>query len=200
MFRCPWSLICMSTAALWLTARTSPRLKATLTKPSFLTLCLPSTRTNTFAQTVELFLAGSETESAAESVNSVYDEWIGMWIDRDIDGFTAAHPKDEAAMTEDELNSKLFGERDDNMSAYVKNLLDAQDGTTSLVVVGAGRMIGETGIVQQLLDAGYTVAPRPRGVSSSKNRSRQQDYLLPASVFNLPYLFLSIYFFWKTVI
>ena len=61
----------------------------------------------------------------------------------------------------DELNSKLFGERDDNMSAYVKNLLDAQDGTTSLVVVGAGHMIGETGIVQQLLDAGYTVAPVP---------------------------------------
>ena len=112
-------------------------------------------------QTVELFLTGSETESAAESVNSVYDEWIGMWIDRDIDGFTAAYPKDEAAMTEDELNSKLFGERDDNMSAYVKNLLDAQDGTTSLVVVGAGHMIGETGIVQQLLDAGYTVAPVP---------------------------------------
>ena len=112
-------------------------------------------------QAVELFLAGSETESAAESVNSVYDEWIGMWIDRDIDGFTAAYPKDEAAMTEDELNSKLFGERDDNMSAYVKNLLDAQDGTTSLVVVGAGHMIGETGIVQQLLDAGYTVAPVP---------------------------------------
>lgn len=111
-------------------------------------------------QSVELFTAGTDTDPE-ESVDSVYDEWISMWIDRDIEGFITAYPKDDAAMSEDELNSKLFGERDDNMSAYVKNLLDTQNSGTTLIVVGAGHMIGETGIVQQLLDAGYTVAPVP---------------------------------------
>ena len=57
----------------------------------------------------------------------------------------------------DELNVKLFTERDPNMIRYAADYLSQGTGNTGILVVGAGHMIGETGVVQGLIDLGYTV-------------------------------------------
>lgn len=109
-------------------------------------------------QSVEVFEQSKAEAGVAGEVDAAYDELIGYWIGRDIDGFAKAYDKDAMSEVEDELNDRLFGERDDHMSAYVKEILDSGEKGTTLIVVGAGHMVGKTGIVNQLLEAGYTVA------------------------------------------
>ncbi len=109
-------------------------------------------------QSVEAFEQSKNGDEDTDEMGAAYDELIGFWIGRDIDGFTQVYDKDAMGEVEDELTAKLFGERDDHMSAYVKEILDSGEKGTTLIVVGAGHMVGETGIVKQLLDAGYTVA------------------------------------------
>ena len=63
--------------------------------------------------------------------------------------------------TTDELNSKLFEGRDPNMIAWADNYLKQEGDHTGLMTVGAGHMIGKTGVVQGLKDLGYTVEVVP---------------------------------------
>ena len=86
-----------------------------------------------------------------------YDLWTSQWAAGDVEGFAQSYDKDAYIGTGDELMIKMFEERDANMGQYVRDILDSGEQGTTLVAVGAGHMIGETGIVQQLLDAGYSV-------------------------------------------
>ena len=61
----------------------------------------------------------------------------------------------------DELNSKLFTDRDPGMIQYAADYLSQEGSHTGLMVVGAGHMVGDTGIVQGLIDQGYTVGVVP---------------------------------------
>ena len=63
--------------------------------------------------------------------------------------------------TTDELNSKLFEGRDPNMIAWADRYLKQDGAHTGLMTVGAGHMIGKTGVVQGLKDLGYTVEVVP---------------------------------------
>ena len=99
----------------------------------------------------------AQSGGAAEEPEDPYALWAAQFAAGDIDGFSQSYDKDAYIGTGDELMTKLFDERDDNMTAYVRQLLDSGEKATTLVAVGAGHMIGETGIVQQLLDAGYNV-------------------------------------------
>lgn len=87
--------------------------------------------------------------------------WMDQWKDRDTQGFAQSYPKDEAINGGDELESKLFTDRDPGMIAYADAYLKQTGGHTGLLVVGAGHMIGSTGIVQGLADLGYTVEVVP---------------------------------------
>ena len=87
--------------------------------------------------------------------------WMGQWKARDVEGFTQAYPKDEIIHSDDELNSRLFTDRDPGMIRYAADYLEENGATTGLLVVGAGHMVGETGIVQGLIDLGYDVQVVP---------------------------------------
>ena len=63
--------------------------------------------------------------------------------------------------TTDELNAKLFEGRDPNMIAWADRYLKQSGSHTGLMTVGAGHMIGKTGVVQGLRDLGYTVEAVP---------------------------------------
>jgi len=103
-----------------------------------------------------------ESIAALEAQNAAVDEWMEQWKARDIQGFADSYPKD-AMMADgsDELNRKLFEGRDPNMAAWADRYLKQPGSHTGLMTVGAGHMIGSTGIVQSLRDLGYTVEVMP---------------------------------------
>ena len=78
-----------------------------------------------------------------------------------MEGFAKAYPKDEIINGADELEGKLFTDRDPGMIAYAADYLEQGGSHTGLLVVGAGHMIGSSGIVQGLKDLGYTVEVVP---------------------------------------
>ena len=88
--------------------------------------------------------------------------WMDQWKTRDVEGFAKSYPKDEIINGADELESKLFTDRDPGMIAYAENYLEQGGSHTGLLVVGAGHMIGSGGIVQGLRDLGYTVEVVPK--------------------------------------
>jgi len=103
-----------------------------------------------------------ESLDALEAQNAAVDEWMDQWKARDVDGFAKSYPKDEMmAADSDELNRKLFEGRDPNMVSWADNYLKQSGSHTGLMTVGAGHMIGSTGIVQRLRDLGYTVEVVP---------------------------------------
>lgn len=99
----------------------------------------------------------ADTQAALEEEMAQIGIWMDQWKARDTQGFAQAYPKDEVINSDDELNSKLFTDRDPGMIAYADAYLKQNGAHTGLLVVGAGHMIGSGGIVQGLKDLGYTV-------------------------------------------
>ena len=100
-------------------------------------------------------------QDALEEEMEQIDLWMNQWKSRDVDGFSASFPKEETINGADELESKLFTDRDPGMIAYAADYLEQEGSHTGLLVVGAGHMIGSEGIVQGLKDLGYTVEVVP---------------------------------------
>lgn len=118
------------------------------------------------ASTLAMFQGDSEEidpeiKAAMEAELALAGTWMEQWKTRDVEGFETSYHKEEILTSEDELGSKLFTERDPGMIAYAKEYLAQAGSHTGLLVVGAGHMIGESGIVQGLIDLGYTVEVVP---------------------------------------
>lgn len=132
----------------------------------------PEYQENYLAMTLSMFQgAGAEDldeetkaalEAALEEQNAAVDRWMNQWKTRDVEHFSNDYPKDDIqSNTTDELNAKLFEGRDPHMIAWADNYLKQTGSHTGLMTVGAGHMIGKTGIVQGLRDLGYTVEVVP---------------------------------------
>ena len=101
-------------------------------------------------------------EAALKEQDDAIDRWMDQWKRRDIQAFAGDYPKDDIqGNTSDELSAKLFEGRDPNMIAWADRYLKQGGSHTGLLTVGAGHMIGKTGIVQGLRDLGYTVEAVP---------------------------------------
>ena len=104
----------------------------------------------------------AEYEAALKEQNEAVGRWMEQWKTRDTEAFANDYPKDVIqSNTSDELNSKLFEGRDPNMIAWADRYLKQDGAHTGLMTVGAGHMIGKTGVVQGLKDLGYTVEVVP---------------------------------------
>ena len=99
----------------------------------------------------EKVAAGEESPDVA-----LISQWVGYWKDRDLDSFADSYDKDGQLAGGNEMDV-LFTERDPNMIAYARDYLESGQPHTGIMVVGAGHMIGTTGIVQGLRELGYTV-------------------------------------------
>ena len=75
--------------------------------------------------------------------------------DRDPETFAAVYGKETVMDSGDELNVKLFTERDPGMIAA--EYLETEGENTFFLAVGAGHMVDPGGIVSGLRDLGYTV-------------------------------------------
>ena len=104
----------------------------------------------------------AEYEAALKEQNEAVGRWMEQWKTRDTEAFANDYPKDVIqSNTTDELNSKLFEGRDPNMIAWADRYLKQEGSHTGIMTVGAGHMIGKTGVVQGLKDLGYTVEVVP---------------------------------------
>ena len=104
----------------------------------------------------------AELEAALKEQYDAVDRWMEQWKTRDVEAFAKDYPKDDIqGDATNELNAKLFEGRDPNMIAWADRYLKQEGAHTGLMTVGAGHMIGKTGVVQGLKDLGYTVEVVP---------------------------------------
>ena len=98
-----------------------------------------------------------ETQEAIQAQMDQIGAMMDSWKARDAAKFDAVYGKDVILDSEDEFNRKLFTGRDPGMIQYAADYLNQTGSHTGLLVVGAGHMVGDTGVVQGLRDLGYTV-------------------------------------------
>lgn len=104
----------------------------------------------------------AELEAALKEQYDAVDRWMEQWKTRDVEAFVKDYPKDDIqGDATNELNAKLFEGRDPNMIAWADRYLKQEGSHTGIMTVGAGHMVGRTGVVQGLKDLGYTVEVVP---------------------------------------
>ena len=109
----------------------------------------------------EGMLNGEAADEAAQALAQAQQEQIAAmfdaWKDRDPDALAEVYDKEAILNSDDELNSKLFTERDPGMIAAAAEYLETEGENTFFLAVGAGHMVDPGGIVSGLKELGYTV-------------------------------------------
>ena len=82
---------------------------------------------------------------------------FAAWKDRDPEAFSKVYDKAAIINSTDELNSKLFTQRDPGMIEAAAGYLETEGSHTYFMAVGAGHMVDPGGIVSGLREMGYTV-------------------------------------------
>ena len=110
---------------------------------------------------LEGVLSGESAREEAQALAQAQQEQIAamfeVWKDRDPDALAAVYDKQDILESEDELNAKLFTQRDPGMIAAAADYLEAEGENTFFLAVGAGHMLDPGGIISGLRDMGYTV-------------------------------------------
>ena len=109
----------------------------------------------------EAALSGQEVSEDAQAMAQAQEAQIAEIFDarkdRDPETFAAVYGKETVMDSGDELNVKLFTERDPGMIAAAAEYLETEGENTFFLAVGAGHMVDPGGIVSGLRDLGYTV-------------------------------------------
>ena len=109
----------------------------------------------------EGMLNGEAADEAAQALAQAQQEQIAAmfdaWKSRDPDALAEVYGKEAILNSDDELNSKLFTERDPGMIAAAAEYLETEGENTFFLAVGAGHMVDPGGIVSGLKQLGYTV-------------------------------------------
>lgn len=95
-------------------------------------------------------------EAGETDSSDLLQEWLALWIDGDIDGFTESFNQATAGES-NELSDMLFGKRDQDMAAKVMEILNSNEKATYFLVVGAGHFINPENMIKVLESNGFTV-------------------------------------------
>ncbi len=96
-------------------------------------------------------------QAAAELQAQTLDAMMEAWKAGDAAALEATYGKAAIVESDDELNARLFTDRDPNMISRAAELLETEGENTFFLAVGAGHMADPGGIVNGLRDLGYTV-------------------------------------------
>ena len=102
-----------------------------------------------------------EAQALAQAQEAQIAAMFDAWKNRDPDAFLAVYDKQAVLNSDDELNAKLFTERDPGMIAAAAEYLETEGENTFFLAVGAGHMVDPGGIVSGLRELGYTVELGP---------------------------------------
>ena len=105
--------------------------------------------------------ATEEAQTQAQAQQEQIAAMFEAWKDRDPEAFAAVYNKQAVLDSDDELNAKLFTERDPGMIAAAAEYLETEGENTFFLAVGAGHMVDPGGIVSGLQELGYTVELAP---------------------------------------
>ena len=100
-----------------------------------------------------------QTQAALEEQEKLMSAMMDAWKRGDPEAFAAAYDKRAILESGDELNRRLFTDRDPGMIDCAASYLARNDGKTYFMAVGAGHMTDPGGIVSGLRALGYTVEP-----------------------------------------
>ena len=98
-----------------------------------------------------------EAADAAEENQRVMSEMFAAWKTRDPEAFARVYDKAAIVSSDDELNARLFTDRDPGMIQAAADYLETEGEHTFFMAVGAGHMVDPGGIVSGLKELGYTV-------------------------------------------
>lgn len=98
-----------------------------------------------------------ELQEAMDFQKKQMDAMMEAWKAGDVATFEESYDKAAVLESTDELNSRLFTDRDPNMIKYAAKLLEREGENTFFLAVGAGHMGDPGGIVSGLRALGYTV-------------------------------------------
>ena len=101
--------------------------------------------------------ATPEDEAYLQAQEEMISGMFAAWKDRDPEAFGLVYDKAAIINSDDELNSKLFTQRDPGMIQAAANYLETKGSHTYFLAVGAGHMVDPGGIVSGLKELGYTV-------------------------------------------
>ncbi|HSV31837.1 MAG TPA: TraB/GumN family protein, partial [Atribacteraceae bacterium] len=96
----------------------------------------------------------ADSERIAEDLELLHELWIsGNWevfqtFSENLKALTAHIPG---------YNERFWNERSQNMARRIESFLTEGDGKTYFVIIGAGHLSGERGLVKLLREAGYRV-------------------------------------------
>lgn len=90
-----------------------------------------------------------------ESIIKYTQQLAEAYMRQDLDAIQQMYTPTVSYMTEEELDALLY-ERND---AWMKQLREILPNTSTFIVVGAGHLPGERGLLSQLRKAGYTLTP-----------------------------------------
>ncbi len=96
-------------------------------------------------------------QELAELQEKQMDAMMEAWKAGDAAAFGESFDKAAVLESTDELNARLFTDRDPNMIKYAAGLLEREGENTFFLAVGAGHMVDPGGIVSGLRALGYTV-------------------------------------------
>lgn len=98
-----------------------------------------------------------ETAQAVAANEEILQAMFAAWKARDPEAFVETYDKQAIIDSGDELNSRLFTDRDPGMIESAAAYLEAEGENTFFLAVGAGHMMDPGGIVSGLRALGYTV-------------------------------------------
>ena len=98
-----------------------------------------------------------ELQELAELQQKQLDAIMEAWKTGDVAAFEKIYDKAAIVKSDNELNSRLFTDRDPNMIQAAAKLLEREGENTFFLAVGAGHMVDPGGIVSGLRALGYTV-------------------------------------------
>ncbi len=118
-----------------------------------------------FPDALAYMIIDNAVDDSQEQIDSLL-EMYRVWKTGDFDEFSRyiTEEPDGRNLTEEELamyneyNYKLLDERNAGMTAKAEDLIESGD--TCFYIVGAAHMVGDSGLISQLIKAGYGVTQR----------------------------------------
>ncbi|KAB3531780.1 TraB/GumN family protein [Alkaliphilus serpentinus] len=103
-------------------------------------------------------LSSSEktTEGSSAGVDSM-KEMLLAWKHGDVEALETILETTDKSEDANDFNNKFWIERNKNMTEKIISYLSDENQKTYMVIVGAGHLVGETGIVKELIELGYTL-------------------------------------------
>lgn len=98
-----------------------------------------------------------EVQVALEVQEQILSDMMTAWQIGDLELFSKTYDKSSIITSDDELNARLFTDRDPNMVKVAQSYLDQEGSHTTFLAFGAGHMVAPGGIVPELAALGYAV-------------------------------------------